>query len=188
MRGIPGMQVVCPADVEELVAALPAAVESGRPTYVRYNARPAAVHHVAPFALGRAEVLSEGDGVALLTSGFLLAEADRARVLLEARGVGVRLVNLRSLDPVDEAAIREAAARTELLVTIEDHFRTGGLATIVAEVLLRARTAPRVLSLALDDRWFEPLLLRDVLVREGFTGRRIAERVLDALLAPGKES
>src|SRR5271166_1979979 len=108
MRGIPGMGVFCPADEVELVAGMPAVIESPRPFYVRYNASKAAVEHTEPFALGKAEVLSTGTDVAILTFGFLLREAERARAILAARGVSVRLVNLRTLKPIDEAAVLEA--------------------------------------------------------------------------------
>src|SRR5260370_14573366 len=60
MRGIPHMQVVCPADEEELIAALPAILDSGAPCYVRHNALPAAVVHTAPFEIVRAELVSAG--------------------------------------------------------------------------------------------------------------------------------
>jgi transketolase len=179
MRGIPGMQVVCPADEEELVAALHAILDRPEPCYVRYNAAPAAVAH-APFALGRAEVLSEGGGVAILTYGFLLREALKATAILEARGVPVRLVNLRTLAPIDEGAVVDAVRATELQVTFEDHFQTGGLYSIVAETLLRHGVAGRVLPMALPERWFKPALLDDVLAQEGFTGRHLAERALEA--------
>jgi transketolase len=181
MRGIPGMEVFCPADGPELAQALPEILQSPRPAYIRYNAQEAAVRHHAPFAIGRAEVLSEGDGVAILTHGFLLREADTARRILESRGIPVTLVNLRTLKPIDRAAVLKAAA-CPLLVTLEDHFRTGGLHSIVAETLLSAGRTARVLSLALEDRWFVPGLLRDVLRHEGFTGPRIAERILDTLI------
>ncbi|MCL2451153.1 MAG: transketolase, partial [Polyangiaceae bacterium] len=49
MRSIPHMQIVCPADEVELVAALPHVVASPDPCYVRYNAMPAAAPHTAPF-------------------------------------------------------------------------------------------------------------------------------------------
>src|SRR5215471_13240241 len=57
MRAIPGMQVFCPADETELVAALPAVVASPAPCYLRFNSCPPAVEHREPFVLGRAEVL-----------------------------------------------------------------------------------------------------------------------------------
>jgi transketolase len=180
MRGIPGMRVVCPADEAELVDALPVLLDDPGPCYLRYNATPPAARH-EPFALGKAELLSDGEVVAILTYGLLLREAAAARAILEARGVPVRLVNLRSLKPVDEPAILEAARRSWLLVTLEDHFVTGGLHSIVAEVMLRHRVAPRTLPIALQERWFKPALLGDVLRHEGFTGEAIAQRILDVL-------
>ncbi|HZF14067.1 MAG TPA: transketolase C-terminal domain-containing protein [Thermoanaerobaculia bacterium] len=182
MRGIPGMQVVCPADGEELAAALPAIVASPAPCYVRYNPLPPEVPHVTPFTLGRAEVISEGQagGVALLTYGFLLREAARAAALLAERGVPVRLVDLRTLAPIDEAAIVAAAGAADLLVTIEDHFATGGLYSIVAEVLLSHGVCCRVHPISLGASWFKPALLPEVLDYEGFTGARLAARVLAA--------
>lgn len=181
MRAIPGMQVFCPADLEELVAALPAIVASPAPAYLRYTAAPAAVTHVEPFAIGKAELLAGEDGVAILTYGSLLGEAAKARLRLAARGVPVRLVNLRTLEPVDEEAIVDAARGCELLVTLEDHFRRGGLHTIVAETCLARRLAPRVLALDLGATFFKPALLPDVLAHEGLTASRIAEQILDAL-------
>jgi transketolase len=179
MRGIPHMRVVCPADEVELLAALPAIVEDRSPCYLRFNAMPPAVEHRAPFAIGKAELLAQGEvgGVALLTYGFLLREAELARALLEAAGIPVRLVNLRTLEPLDEAAVASAARRSRLLVTIEDHFRTGGLYSIVAEVLVRLGVPCRLHSISLGRRWFQPALLGDVLEHEGFTGPQLAARI-----------
>jgi transketolase len=182
MRGIPGMKVFCPSDREELAEALPSIVEDRSPWYVRYTAAPATVPHRQPFVPGRAEALSAGDGVGILTYGILLREAEKARVLLESRGIPVRLVDLRTLQPVDEVAILSAARETRLLVTLEDHFRTGGLHSIVAELVVRHRLRPRLMPVAFEGRWFAPALLAEVLVQEGLTGRQIAERIFDELL------
>jgi transketolase len=184
MRGIPHVQVVCPSDAEEMMAALPVVIDSGSPCYMRYTNNPSAVRHQTPFEIGKAEVLSTASGprtVALLTYGFLLGEVDKAREILSARGIGVRLVNLRSLKPLDEAAVLEAARENDLVVTIEDHFRTGGLYSIIAELLLRKRVSAHVHPIALEERWFQPALLPDVLRHEGFTGPQLAERVLAVL-------
>ncbi len=62
MRAVPGMQVFCPADLGELVEALPEIVGSRAPAYVRYTSAPAAVEHVVPFSIGKAEVLSHEEG------------------------------------------------------------------------------------------------------------------------------
>jgi transketolase len=184
MRAIPGMQVFCPADLGELVEALPAIVDSRAPAYVRYTGAPPAVEHVAPFEIGRAEVLAREEGVSILTYGTLLREAEAARRALQARGVPVRLVNLRTLEPVDEEAILDSVRPAALVVTLEDHFGRGGLRTILAETCLEHRLAPRVLSIDLGGTFFRPALLDDVLDHHGLRGARVAERILEALCHP----
>jgi transketolase len=176
MRGIPNMQVVCPADEDELVAMLPKIIDSGAPTYVRYYAGKAAVDHATDYALGKAETFGDGRDVAILTYGFLLREALKAREILEARGTKTRVVNLRSLEPIDEEAIARAR-EAKLLVTFEDHFLTGGLTSIVGEIFLRRQLTAKVLPIALEKRWFKPALLADVLAHEGFTGEAVAQRI-----------
>ncbi len=180
LRGIPGMRVVCPADRDELVAAMPVLVDAGGPCYVRYNAAEPRVAH-RPFELGVGEVLRDGDEVAILVAGYLLYEALEAARLLEERGRSVRLVNLRSLAPIDEAKVLAAARESRVVVTIEDHFKTGGLFTIVAELLCERRVTARVVPIALDRRWFAPALLADLLPHEGFTGAQLAARITAAL-------
>ncbi len=177
MRGIPGMNIFCPADAEELTAGMPAVLEHPAPWYVRYNALPASVSHAPEFRVGKAETLARGADITILTYGFLVREASRAAGILAKDGLSVGLINLRTLKPLDEEAVLAAAAESSLVVTVEDHFRTGGLASIVAELFLRCQTSARVLPIALPDRWFHPALLQDVLETEGFTGEQLAERI-----------
>lgn len=184
MRGIPRMQIFCPADLQELCEALPVILRTGSPAYIRYNPHPPAVAHLLPFTPGKAEVLSEGNDVAILTYGFLLREAVHAREILEAKDISVRLVNLRSLKPVDDETILEAARSCSLVVSFEDHFGTGGLSSILAELLLRNRTTCAFLPLALEERWFTPGRLGDVLDHEGFSGEKVAAKILTTLESP----
>ena len=181
MRGIPGMQVVCPAVGEVLLEAMPVVVGSGAPCYVRYYAGPRRRPSTSAFVMGQAETLRQGKHVAILTYGFLVAQALEAAELLGREGITTRVVNLRTLSPVDQDALVQAVRETELTVTLEDHFRVGGLYSILAETLLDRRLTGNVLSIALDGRWFRPGLLDDVLRHEGFTAPQIAERVREAL-------
>jgi transketolase len=183
LRAIPGMQIVCPADEAELVAALPAVLASPQPCYLRFVSRPpsAAVAHHAPYALGRAEQLRAGDDVTLLSYGLLVSETAEAAEKLAARGIAARVINLRTLVPLDAEAILRAARETPLLVTVEDHLRVGGLASVVAELLVEARVSAPLVPIALPGRWFRPALLADVLRVEGFTPDALADRVSAAL-------
>src|SRR5580704_642300 len=135
MRGIPGMEVYCPADEDDLVGMLPAIWSSSSPAYVRINHKKGNFTH-APYVQGKAEVIAEGKDLTLLTYGFLFDNVLKAKKMLEAEGLSVGLINLRSLKPVDAQAIIRAATGSDRLVVIEDHLKTGGLYSIVAEVLL----------------------------------------------------
>jgi transketolase len=176
MRGIPGMEVYCPADEADLVGMLPSIWSSPAPAYVRINHKTGSYTHAA-YRPGKAEIVAEGRDFTLLVYGFLFENALRARQLLEQEGLSVGLVNMRSLKPVDEEAILRAAAGSAHLVTIEDHLQTGGLYSIVAEVLLRGRMTAKVTSLSLEERWFRPGLLGQVLETEGFTPEKIVARI-----------
>jgi transketolase len=187
MRGIPGMQIVCPSDHEELLMALPYVIASAQPCYVRFNATAAAVHHQTPFQLGKAEWLAAGRDVVLAGYGFLIPELMRAAVLLRQNGVEAGVLNLRTLAPVDEDALLGAARHARLLVTVEDHLLIGGLHSIVAELMLRHRVACRALGLGFDARWFKPALLPDVTRLAGLSGEGVAARVLEALRADDRD-
>ena len=176
MRGIPNMTVFAPADEDDLVKMLPFIWRSAHPAYTRINTRKTGFDH-ADYEPGKAEVISTGTEVTILTYGLLFEQALIAVDILKAEGLSVGLVNMRSLKPVDEQAILDAAG-SNLVVTLEDHFRTGGLYTIVAEVLLKHQTTANVMPLALKERWFRAALLPDVLQHEGFTGKQIAETIL----------
>jgi transketolase len=176
MRGIPNMNVLAPADEDDLVKMLPLIWSDKSPTYTRINTRKTNYEH-APFEWSKAEVISEGADVTILTYGLLFEQALVAAEILKNEGLSVGLINMRSLKPVDEQAIL-SATKSDLVVTLEDHFLTGGLYTIVAEVLLKHRTTANVLPIALDSRWFKAGLLPDVLQHEGFTGKQVAEKIL----------
>jgi transketolase len=201
MRAIPGMSIVCPADEDELCAGLPAVLAHPGPVYLRHNARDSGAgwrgRPLQPFELGRAEVLqtagagagpaaapSRGDapgGIGILALGLLVPEALRAGRLLAARGHAVSVSNLRSLVPLDAEAVLATARAARLLVTVEDHFLTGGLYESVSELLVRhGLTGVQVLPIGFPGRFFAPGLLADVLEHEDLTPVALSARIAAA--------
>ncbi|MEA5137822.1 transketolase family protein [Arcicella rigui] len=183
MRGIPNMQVFAPADESDLVTMLPKIWNTPNPAYVRICNRPAKYQHDTNFEIGKAEIISEGTDVTILVYGFMFEQALITAEILREQGKSVGLINMRSLKPVDEKAIIKAAQQSELIVTIEDHFLTGGLYSIVAETLLKNRMTADVLPIALNEKWFKPARLNEVLAYEGFTGKQMAEKILEVAVS-----
>ena len=72
-----------------------------------------------PFRIGEWELMEQGEDVALLAVGSMVAEAIEVRDLLEKRGIHASLVNCRSVKPMDEKMLRQLANRP--IVTMEEH-------------------------------------------------------------------
>jgi transketolase len=182
MRGIPNVNVFCPADDDDMLKGLPKVFADASPFYIRYNNTKPLVEH-KKFEIGKAEIFSNGTDVAILVYGFLFGQAFKAKEILEAQGFSVRLINIRTPKPIDKEAVLKSAGECKLVVTLEDHFVTGGLFSIVAEVLLENKKTANVLPIALMNKWFKPALLNDVLEYEGFTAEKIALAISSQLSA-----
>lgn len=183
MRGIPNINVWCPADEDDMVLGLETILRDPAPYYIRYNNAKPVIQHNRQFAPGQAEIVSEGTDVTILTYGILFGETYKAMEQLISQGLSVGLINLRTLKPIDKAALLKAAQQSKLLVVVEDHFKIGGLYSILAETLLEAGVTLPVLPINLDGRWFKPALMADVLAYEGFTAEAIAEKINARLAA-----
>ncbi len=111
----------------------------------------------------------------------MLEEVLVAREILVEKGHSVGIVNMRSLEPIDSELILSLKSKTKKLVTIEDHFGVGGLFSIISELFAKNQTMMPIQSISMENRWFKPGLLSEVLEFEGFTGAKLADRVLAQL-------
>ena len=181
MRGIPHMEVFCPGDEDDMVKMLPYIWNSDKPSYLRVNTHKTNYIH-SEFLPGKAEIIvAPGTEVTILVYGYLFKQALEAQSILQSSGYSTGLINMRSLKPIDESAVVQAAATSAMIVTLEDHLQHGGLYSAVCETLIKNGTMCKVLPLSLNDRWFKPALLDDVLQYEGFTAPQIAAKIISQL-------
>jgi len=89
------------------------------------------------FPIGGCKVLrsSSKDKVTVVAAGITLFEALAAHAKLEKEGIKIRVIDLYSIKPLDEATLREAAANTGAVLTVEDHYPAGGLGEAVKSAL-----------------------------------------------------
>ncbi len=178
MRLVPNMTVLAPSDEEDLLDALESAIRHEGPVYIRFtNVANEIFQHQSPFAIGKSETVHEGDDGTILVHGLLTQEAVRAARLLAGEGVHVRVINMRSLQPVDTNAIVQAARETPLLYTLEDHSSIGGLFGIVSETIANRQQRIRIVPKALAGKGFHPAPLRAVIDHEGFGAEAIAGEI-----------
>jgi len=146
LRAIPNMVVICPGDAWEVRAAMRAALEQDRPTYIRMGKRgEPKVHSETPeaFRIGKALPISDGTDVCLLSTGTMLPEVIETAHLLEKQGVSAQVVSFHTVKPLDEDFLRDALSRFRLVATIEEHSLIGGFGAAVAEWMIDEAIVPR---------------------------------------------
>ncbi len=159
LRCIPGMVVLAPADEAECRAMLSAAYYHPGPAAVRYprGSGPGVTipTHLEPLAIGQAETRRQagaeaGARIALLAFGSLNTPAADVADALDASHL-----NMRSVKPLDRAAVLAAAADHDLLVTLEENVVAGGAGSAVNELLMAEGVQVAVLNLGLPDAFVE---------------------------------
>lgn len=148
-RVIPNLTVIVPADPQETEQAMRYSLEHEGPMFLRISRIPVPAVHAPTqsFTLGKATVLHDGDDVAIITNGVLVARALEAADALKQQDIHARVLNMSSIKPLDLDAILDAARTTRGIVTVEEAFAAGGLGGAVAEVLaLYSPTPMRILG------------------------------------------
>jgi transketolase len=154
IRSLPNMTLFAPStpNVSRKLTRLAAAIDG--PVYLRFGKDPAEELYpdTEEFPLGGSKVLRDGRDAAVFACGNMVVVALEAAKILEGRGKKVRVIDMYSLKPLDEAAIIRAAEETRGIVTIEDHSVIGGLGGAVCEVTAAKRPA-RVVRIGLQDKF-----------------------------------
>ncbi|MBI3939321.1 MAG: 1-deoxy-D-xylulose-5-phosphate synthase, partial [Acidobacteria bacterium] len=157
LRTLPHMHVMAPKDENELQHMLKTCIECPHPAAVRYP-RGSGLgvtldEELHALEIGKGEQLREGRDLALVALGSMVHPALTAAEMLHKDGVEAGVINARFVKPLDEALILSAAARTGLLVMLEDHSEHGGFASSVLEMLADRRLFDiKILRIAVPDR------------------------------------
>lgn len=142
MRVVPNIVVIAPMDVHEARKATLLAARHEGPVYIRLGRSETPVITTAetPFEIGKAQSLykktvTSDRTVGIVTTGVLGYNAIMAAVELEKQGIGVSVLHMATIKPLDTKALEAFAAEHSELVTIEEHQIAGGLGSAVAEHL-----------------------------------------------------
>jgi transketolase len=186
LRAIPNMVVICPGDAWEVRAAMRAALQQDRPTYIRMGKRgEPQVHTDTPdnFRIGKALPITEGSDVCLLSTGTMLPDVIETAKLLSRKGISAQVVSFHTVKPLDEAFLGDALSRFRLVATIEEHSLIGGFGAAVAEWMVDRAAMPRkFLRFGTPDAFFkksgEQEYAREQL---GLSAHSMAARIMTAL-------
>jgi len=135
---IPGLKCVCPATPEDAKGLLISAIEDPNPVlyfehkhlYRRIKGEVPEERYTTP--IGKARIHQEGSDISVITWGAMVYTAEEAAQQLDADGVSVEIVDLRSVMPWDKAAVLESARKTSKVLVLHEDTRTGGFGAEIA--------------------------------------------------------
>lgn len=177
MRSIPGMVVMCPSDDAEAQAAVRAAYEHKGPVYIRTGRLAVPQLHEDEnfgFKIGKGEVLREGNDLAIIATGLMVAEAVAAADALAEKGIHARVVNLCTIKPLDEELVVKTAKECGKVITCEEHNILGGLGEAVCGVLAEKCPTP-VRRIGVNDEFGHSGPAAALLKEFGLSAEHIAE-------------
>ena len=138
---IPGLKCVCPATPEDAKGLLISAIEDPNPVlyfehkhlYRRIKGEVPEERYTVP--LGKARTHREGDDISVITWGAMVYTAEEAAQQLDADGVSVEIIDLRTVMPWDKPAVLESARKTSKVLVLHEDTRTGGFGAEIAATI-----------------------------------------------------
>ena len=176
MRVLPGMTVLSPCDAHATEALLRAAAALNGPTYTRLGRLPVPLVYPedVKMEIGKGYTLRDGDDIAIITTGLMVAESLKAADELSAAGVHARVIDMPTIKPLDREIVLKAARETGLILTAEEHSVIGGLGGAVCE-LLSEEYPCRVRRIGVQDKFGKSGPARKVLEMYGLCADNIVK-------------
>ncbi len=181
MSAVPNMRVYIPSDRFQTNKLIESLLMDEKPAYIRVGGNPVEDIYSednTPFILNKANVLCEGDDVAIIACGEMVKPAYDCAKILEKKGVLVTVVDMYCLKPIDEETVLHSIKNKKFVVTVEEHSGFGGLGAMVSQIVSR-HNPKRVYNIALPDDHIITGSSKEAFEYYGMTGTGIAKKILE---------
>lgn len=181
-RTLLGSVVLYPSDAVSTERLVECMLQHDGVVYLRTTRKDTPVLYAATdeFKIGGSYVLkqSEADQVTVVAAGITVHEALAAYTALQIEGITIRVIDLYSIKPIDNATLLQAAKKTKAIITVEDHFAEGGMGEAVRSALAGSTTPVVSLAVRKMPRSGKP---DELLAYEGINSEAIQAAVKSAL-------
>lgn len=184
LRALPGVTVICPADLVEAEEATKAIVNYPGTCYLRLGRGGEKRIHdkIDNFHIGKAIKVHEGERVVVFSTGAIFEEISTTEEVLEKQRVFPAIYTFPTVKPIDRDVILECASKYDLIVTCEEHNYIGGFGSAVAEVLADLPQHAKLLRIGLCDIYPIRVGNQKYLRQQyGLDGESIAKRILECI-------
>lgn len=184
MRSIPNLTIISPADSTEVVKATEALLDFKGPVYLRLCGEandPMVYSADYEFEIGKAITLQEGTDVTIVATGTMVYQSLQAAKKLAGLGVECTVINMHTINPIDNVTINKYCHDCKLVVTVEEGFISGGLgAAVLEEMAASSKPMTKVLNIGLT-QFPHPGSYKYLLAQTGLDAEHIAEKIIAKL-------
>lgn len=156
LRAMANLTLLAPIDATSLKQAIETTIDHPGPVYLRLGRRretPVYSEPIPQWRIGGSMTLHHGDHATIFATGNCVSAALEAAKELAREGIGLRVIDMYSLKPIDQQAIEKAGKETCHLFTAEEHNIVGGLGSAVSEVLSEAGLFRQLFRLGIPDEY-----------------------------------
>lgn len=152
MRTIPNLNIFSPADTLEVAWTVKTSIKIKKPVYIRLGKKGEPLIHtkIPKLTFGKGNIIKNGKDFALISTGNLVYNSIEAEKILNKKGINGTVVNFNTLKPIDEKLILSLSRKHKIIFTVEEHVLSGGLGSIISEVLAPYSTN-NIYSLGIPD-------------------------------------
>jgi transketolase len=184
LRAINNLIVVAPADNFETEQAIKIAAATDKPIYLRFGKKtmqPLKETSDDEFVFGKGRVITEGEDVAIFATGEAVYPALQAARKLQSQNIGVTLVSMHTIKPLDVELLKSVAEKTRAIVTVEEHSIYGGLGEACASFLLQQGISKPFRIIGIPDEYTVTGSQQDIFNHYGITEEGISNVALSLL-------
>ena len=139
LRSMANLTIIVPGDPNIAKDILLATENHPGPVYIRLARGKGEPIVYQPgevdYQVGKAIETRQGKDAVIIACGVMVSQAVDTANILEKEGMSVAVLDMHTIKPIDEEAVKKAARNTGVILTLEDHYTIGGLGSAVAEVI-----------------------------------------------------
>jgi len=180
LRCLPNMKIFTPSDQYELKEMMNYMASDFGPTTLRISSRclESINDEKYVFTPGYPKTIYEGEKISIITYGSILSQALQAAKELTRKGISTKVINLATLSPLNKEKLAEMIQNCELIISVEDHNKKGGIGCIVSETMLKYSIASKLVKIGISCP-IESGRYIEILEKHGINNKKIYEKARD---------
>ncbi len=155
LRSIANLTLMAACDGNAIESAIRSTISHDGPIYIRVGrGREEVVYNKPPkWKIGGSNIICEGNDVLILSIGNLVHASIKAHEILNDKGIGLKVIDCYSINPLDTKRIMEEVKKHEVIFTAEEHNVTGGFGSAISELVASEGLGTKVIKIGIPDQY-----------------------------------